>query len=248
MSKSLNVVAQTDHMTVIDGLLSSDQRDRLWNYFQLQPFQRVETLEGRGHSPVEDGGVLRGPTVGWGHSWDAQYPTETVVDEVMKAVADAADLFVASAGKKGVDWEIFSATPMIYVAGQGEIWHRDSDEHTASWVYYAHREWNVEWGGELMMASERDIPAEYGPFLHRLRPMADLPEPPAWRSHLDNRDANELLMARGLGSYVVPKSNRLVVIRGGTPYAIAKLRPSAGRHARASFGGLFRKKGVGFTS
>ena len=87
MSKSLNVVAQTDHMTVIDGLLSSDQRDRLWNYFQLQPFQRVETLEGRGHSPVEDGGVLRGPTVGWGHSWDAQYPTETVVDEVMKAVA-----------------------------------------------------------------------------------------------------------------------------------------------------------------
>jgi hypothetical protein len=52
-------------------------------------------------------------------------------------------------------------------------------------------------------------------------------------------------MERGLGSYLAPKPNRLVVIKGGTPRAIAKVRPSAGRHVRASFGGFFVRKGVG---
>jgi hypothetical protein len=71
--------------------------------------------------------------------------------------------------------------------------------------------------------------------------MEGFPDPPAWKSHLDNRDANELLMARGVGSYVVPKPNRLVVIKGGTPHAIAKVRASAGRHVRASIGGFFKR-------
>jgi hypothetical protein len=48
----------------------------------------------------------------------------------------------------------------------------------------------------------------------------------------------------GFGSYVVPKPNRLVAIRGGTPHAIAKVRASAGSHVRASVGGFFKKVGV----
>ena len=35
-------------------------------------------------------------------------------------------------------------------------------------------------------------PAELGAFLHRLRPMADRPQTPPWKSHLDNDDANQL--------------------------------------------------------
>jgi len=30
----------------------------------------------------------------------------------------------------------------------------------------------------------------------------------------------------------------------GTPHAIAKIRPSAGRHPRASVGGFLKKKGI----
>jgi len=74
--------------------------------------------------------------------------------------------------------------------------------------------------------------------------MAGLPDPPPWKSHLDNDDATELLMARGIGSYILPKPNRLVVIKGGTPHAIAKVRASAGRHVRASVGGFFKRPGA----
>jgi len=203
-----------------------------------------EVLEMRGHLLVEESAVLRGPTVGWGHAFDAEYPTETVVDELMKGVVDCEDRIAPIVGKRGPDWAVFSATPTIHVAGQGEAWHRDADNRAGSWVYYAHPEWNVEWGGELLLSQEKDIPPEYGVYLHRLRPMADLPDPPAWRSHLDNQDASQLLMSHGIGSYVFPKPNRLVVVKGGTPYAIAKTRASAGRHVRASFGGFFLRAGV----
>jgi hypothetical protein len=242
---SPTVVVSTDSFVVIDGLLGLDQQNLLWNYFQMQPFQRTEALEMRGHLLVEESAVLRGPTVGWGQAFDAEYPTETVVDELMKGVVvDCEDFIAPIVGKRGPDWAVFSATPTIHVVGQGEAWHRDADNRAGNWVYYAHPGWNVEWGGELLLSQEKDIPAEYGVYLHRLRPMADLPNPPAWRSHLDNQDANELLMSRGIGSYVFPKPNRLVVVKGGTPYAIAKTRASAGRQVRASFGGFFVKSGV----
>jgi hypothetical protein len=240
----MRVAVQTDFFTAIDDFLDAGQTSRLWNYFQMQPFQRAESLDNQAHALRDDGTVLRGPTVGWGYKWDDQYPTDTVVDDVLKGLIDANELYASTVGRHGVDWDIVSATPTIHVAGQGHAWHRDADEHAGSWIYFAHRAWNIEWGGELLVAHETDIPRAYGPYLHRLRPMQDLPEPPPWRSHLDNHDANELLMERGLGSYLVPKPNRLVVLKGGTPRATAKIRPSAGRNVRASFGGFFVRKGA----
>jgi 2-oxoglutarate-Fe(II)-dependent oxygenase superfamily protein len=241
MSDPTKSVVQTDFFTVVDGLLGSEQRDRLWNYFQIQPFRRVDALNLQGDWSLEDSGVLRGPTAGWGKKFDSEYPTGTPLDDVIQVLLETTDLFATTVGRRGEDWESFSAMPTIYVAGQGLVWHRDAVDNAGSWVYYAHPEWNIEWGGELLLAHDRDIPREYGVYLHRLRPMEGLPDAPAWKSHLDNRDANEWLMERGVGSYVAPKPNRLVVIKGGTPHAIAKVRASAGRHVRVSVGGFFKK-------
>ncbi len=244
MQHSPSIVAETEYFTVLDHVLAPEQCDRLWNYLQVQPLRRVDTLGLHGHWLIEDSGVLRGPTAGWGHTFDAQFPTETPLDDVMKAVVGCAEMFAPTIGHRGTDWEIFSAFATIYAAGQGLVWHRDSEDNAGSYVYYAHPRWNVEWGGELLLAHERNLPREYGVFLHRLRPTRADPKPLPWQSHFDNDDANELLMERGLGSYVVPKPNRMVVIRGGTPHAIAKIRPSAGRYPRASVGGFFKKKDI----
>ena len=94
-------VVQTDYFTIIDGLLTAEQCDRLWNYFQIQPFKRVDELEKQGDWLLEDSGVLRGPTAGWGKTFDSQYPTGTPLDEVIKAVVDTADVFAPTMGKKG---------------------------------------------------------------------------------------------------------------------------------------------------
>ena len=77
---------------------------------------------------------------------------------------------------------------------------------------------------------------------------ADLhrPEPPTpeGTEHLDNDDASRLLMAHGVGSFVMPKPNRLVIIAGGVPHSVARVRPAAGRKVRASISGFFREKGL----
>jgi hypothetical protein len=241
---ALTVTAQTEFFTVLDGLLPAQNFDKLWNFLQVQPMRRVEALGWRGHWLIEDDEALRGPTVGWGHKWDAQFPTGSPIDDVMEAIVACSDLLAPSVGRFNVDWAVFSAMLSIYQAGQGLVWHRDSEDNTGSYIYYAHPEWNVEWGGELYLSHARDVPREYGVYFHRLAASPELPEPPAWYSHLDNVDANQLLMKEGLGSYIAPKPNRLVVIKGGTPHAIAKVRPSAGSHIRASVGGFFKKVGV----
>ena len=241
MSDAPRLTVQNEFVTVLDDVLPVPQHDALWNLFQIQTFQRVDALGMQGQWLLEDSGVLRGPTTGWDRRWDAQYPTKTPLDPLMKAVADAAPTVAATIGQRGKDWKAFSACPTLYVAGQGRLWYRDDDEDAGSWIYFAHPQWNIEWGGELFVAEERAVPREQGVFLHRLRPMADHPDPPPWKSHLDNEDANRLLMQRGIGSFVAPKPNRLVIIKAGTPQSIAKVRPSAGRNVHASVGGVFKK-------
>src|SRR5579859_6605025 len=144
------VTAQSEFFTVIDDLLPADARARLWNYLQIQPLSQVSALGMQGHWLLEDSGVLRGPTVGWGHSWDAQYPSGAPIDSVMKALVDSAHLFEATVGRYDVDWKIFSAMPTLYQSGQGLLWDRDSEGNTGRWVSYAHDRRKVEWGGELL--------------------------------------------------------------------------------------------------
>jgi len=244
MTSTIKVTLKTDFFTVLDDVLPPALCDKLWNFVQVQPFRRVEALGKIGHWLIEDGETLRGPTIGWGHKWDAQYPTGSPMDDVMKAIVSSSDLIAGSVGRRDGDWQIFSAMMTIYQAGQGLVWHRDSEDNTGSYIYYVHPEWNIDWGGELLLAHTLDIPREYGVFFHRLRASPQIPAPPPWFPHLDNDDANELLLSGGFGSYVAPKPNRLVAIKGGTPHAIAKVRPSAGRHIRASIGGFFKKLGL----
>jgi Rps23 Pro-64 3,4-dihydroxylase Tpa1-like proline 4-hydroxylase len=244
VESSVTVTAQTEFFTVLDDFLPPAQFDRLWNFLQIQPMQRVEALGRRGHWLIEDEDTLRGPTVGWGHAWDAQHPTGSPMDDVMQAIVDRADLLAPAVGRYKVDWAIFSAMVTIYRAGQGLVWHRDSEANTGSYIFYAHPEWSVDWGGELFLAHTLDVPRDYGVFFHKLRATQGLPNPPPGYPHLDNDDANDLLMKAGFGSFVVPKPNRIVIIKGGTPHAIAKVTSAAGGNVRASVGGFFKKLGV----
>jgi hypothetical protein len=52
--------------------------------------------------------------------------------------------------------------------------------------------------------------------------------------HLDNSEVNEALMDSGMGFYIMPKPNRLVVMKTGNPHMISKIHPAAGDHVRAS--------------
>ncbi len=60
---------------------------------------------------------------------------------------------------------------------------------------------------------------------------------------LDNEQENARLGRIGLGRYIAPRPNRLVVIVGGTPHMINRVSPAAGDHVRCSISGFFHRPG-----
>jgi len=235
------LVTQTDRFLVVDEFLAHDEQLAVWNHFQCQPFRRVEDLGFQGHWLIEDAAVLRGPSVGYAHARDARYPTETPLDIMIARFIDLSEHFTPLLGAFGDAWDDFTAQMSLHPSGTGLVWHRDAEENVGSYTYYAHPTWNAEWGGELLLSDDVSIPKELGVYFHRLAP-ASKASGFAAPAHLDNDDASELLMRRGLGFFVAPKPNRLVVIQAGTPHAIAKVRPSAGRQVRASVTGFVKRK------
>jgi hypothetical protein len=239
-TEAAHVTHADERIVVLDDVLPEAALDELWNYFQVQEFRRVEALGLFGHWALDDAGALRGPAVGHGFDLETRYPSRTPIDLVLEAIVDHAPKFDAVLGKRGEGWELFSGFAQVYARGVGLLWHRDSPDNAGSYTFYAHPEWNVDWGGELMLLDDDAIDPAAGIYFHRLRGASGS----AWQPHLDNDDANELLMRHGVGRLVLPKPNRLVVIKGGTPHCVAKVRDAAGNHVRASVSGFFKRTSV----
>ena len=235
MSDAARVTLQSESFTVLDDVLAAEARDALWNYFQLQPFQRVDALGMQGQWPLEDSGVLRGPTVGWNQSWDAQYPTKTPIDSLMRAVFELVAKSDVTVGTYGKDWKSFSASAVIYASGQGRMWHRDADDDAGSWIYYGHPEWNIEWGGELFLAPDLRAPSEFGLYFSPVSfrwPITRIRR--HGRAIWTIRTPIDFLWSGRWGPSSRRSRNRMVIIRADTPRATAKIRASAGRHVLAS--------------
>jgi Rps23 Pro-64 3,4-dihydroxylase Tpa1-like proline 4-hydroxylase len=238
-----SVVPSVLPFLVIDDFLPADIHRHIWLYFQVENFARVDVSSPTGQWAWHDGAALRGPTIGYRTKWHAKYPTGTAVDALMENIVRQEERFRPVLGKYDSDWNDFSASPALYPSGTGLSWHRDAENNAGSFVYYVHPAWNVEWGGELLLGdpAQMAIPAGLGPFFNPAP--ADLNDDGAsWlNSHLENERASETLLAAGTGAFVMPKPNRLVVIRGGLPHKIAKVTLVAGAHMRASVTGFFKR-------
>jgi Rps23 Pro-64 3,4-dihydroxylase Tpa1-like proline 4-hydroxylase len=228
---------------VIDDFLSPESHQLLWLYLQVENFLRVDVSAPTGQWPWHDGGALRGPTIGYKSKWHAQFPTGTALDVVIQGIVDSAAKLAPVLGQFRRDWEDFTSFPSLYPVGAGLTWHRDAVTNAGSYVYYAHPHWNVEWGGELLLgdASQLAIPERLGPFFNAA-PAGYDDDGATWlNSHLQNDGASEVLLAHGTGTFVMPKPNRLVVLRGGLPHKIAKVSIGAGSNVRASVAGFFKR-------
>jgi hypothetical protein len=228
---------------IIDDFLTSEHQEAVWLYIQREHLQRVDVATPTGQWAWHDGGALRGSTIGRRSKWHGQYPSGTALDLMMDRLVLAAERLTAVIGRLGEDWDDFTAFATLYPPGSGLMWHRDAPDNAGSYVYYAHPTWNAEWGGELLLGAtaQLSLPVELGPFLNPApRHLAEAGE--SWlNAHLDNSRASDLLLEPGAGTFVAPKPNRLVVIRGGLPHKISKVSIAAGSHLRTSIGGFFKR-------
>ncbi len=240
----MRITLQTPHFLVIDDFLPSDHAEEVWKYLQIQKYSSVFTHQWKGGWRLDDGNVMQSVCNFWGDFpiGQVKYPTGLGVDLLMNALLNGPKEIYKLIGKPERDWAAMTATAMLYPRGAGLYWHQDSPSWTGSWTYYAHPEWNIQWGGHLFLADlEKPLSSEYGVYLSKRKDSQMAAQTFSSGSHLDNTDANQVLLDRGLGTYVMSKPNRLAVIKAGTPHQVTKVDTSAGDHLRASISGFFLK-------
>lgn len=233
----MKCVARDDRFAVFDDFLSPPDHARVWRFIGAQRYHGFHAAGWDPVWPLHDGEPLGGPVVHSGDSEHARsetqatggtprvhvYPTGKGIDRLVEELSLTLPGLEPLIGVQGRDWSVFTARPFLYPAGTGLGWHTDSQVFTGAFSYYAHPEWNSRFGGELFVADTRPgwTPGE------------------GFGSPLDNRVESAALLECGSGRYVVPKPNRLVVIKAGTLHRINPVHAAAGAHVRSSIAGFF---------
>ena len=118
-----------------------------------------------------------------------------------------------------------SVRPYLYPRGTKLSWHDDSTVYCAAATYYCHLKWGSTWGGELMVA---EVPG-----LAQVFQGKNLSKP-----HMDHEWEDQYINIYGMGNFITPKPNRLVLMAPGTYHAINRVDADAGDHLRAAIVGF----------
>lgn len=240
----MQVVVSKPEALVIDDFLDAASFELVWAYIQSEEFEHVHRLGWVNAWRLSDGVPLRGP-VTLSHPTDTDrfsqvHPTGKGIDLVIGKLLEIQDRLADWVGVQGSDWSHFFCRPYIYTANTGLSWHRDNQNNTTgAFTFYCHPSWNVQWGGELLVAGPESKEFEF-------------PESRLFGggsrflgTHLDNAPENKSLLATGTGTYILPKPNRLVVVPSGVLHGIKKVDPAAGSQVRVSLQGTFMFPGRG---
>lgn len=123
--------------------------------------------------------------------------------------------------------------PYLYPRGTKLSWHDDSHTYCGAATYYCHRKWGSTWGGELMVAE--------APPRNQVFKGTNLTKP-----HLDHEWEDEYVNLYGMGHFINPKPNRLILMAPGTYHSINRVDPDAGDHLRCSIVGFFLPESQSF--
>lgn len=228
-----------ESFVIIDNLLSPEEAAYVWSYIQDEQYEFVHQKKWAKAFRLSDGSPVWGPPY-LSDPYEANtkcavYPSGRAIDIVISKVKEVAKDHENLIGKFEQNWAYFFARAYLYAANTGLSWHRDNQNNaTGAFVYYAHPEWDPQWGGEFLVAHPETK--------HHVMPTTKLYEGTEkfLGSHLDNKFERDVLMETGYGHYVMPKPNRLVILTSGVIHCIKKVDPAAGNKVRATIQGFFQ--------
>jgi hypothetical protein len=172
---------------------------------------------------LSDGQPMRGQSVAYDPTGCVKgdlprYPTYTSVDALIDKLRWATKAHPDFVGTEGREWKAIYLVPWIYPPGSSLSRHKDAAQYSGAFTWYAQAQWDTHWGGELVVEppGEKVFPA---------------PHTEIW--------ARETDAGSGVGTFVSPRPNRLVLLGSQRPHRIARIDPNAGAHARSSIAGFF---------
>ena len=218
----MKIVFKTKRYVVIDDLLPKDQFDNLWLHFQNESYVSPHVTQSGWQKVwrLNDGDCLGSPSYIL-----SKKPFNNYMDAASSYMLAAAKYTEDVSGKKDIDWKEATFRSYIYPAGSKLSWHNDAGSYQAAFTYYAHPFWQSTWGGELLVLAES----------------GDIPDTAKTAPHLDHRWEDEYVSKIGVGEWIFPKPNRLVIMSGGVYHSINRIDSSAGDNCRCSIVGFLLK-------
>ncbi len=231
---SARVTASQEHFMVIDSFLTQDEFDRSWTFVQDENYQFANSRYWEKGSRLSDGRKLEGPVYFSGNDLllgrHNVYPTDLVIDVIIQKIEKLAPKLARVIGTHKNDWDYFSARPVLYPSGCSFSWHNEEAGKAGTFFYYVNPGWNVQWGGELLISTPETGNANYAASTTKIV-----------GCRLDNQIENKLLMSPGVGNYVFPKPNRLVLLKPGIYHSVRRIDSNAGDNVQAMITGFFLK-------
>lgn len=154
-----------------------------------------------------------------------QFPMKTPLDALFDVMLETCIAHPDLCGVNPNDWDRLTVSSYIYPCGTRLSWHGDGGAYSGALTYYCHPRWSPHWGGELLVAN---TPHEsYIPTLdYDVAPGVDHSRLDAW------------LNAYGIGHMIIPKPNRLVLMKAGTCHMVNRVDSAAGDNLRMSVVGF----------
>jgi Rps23 Pro-64 3,4-dihydroxylase Tpa1-like proline 4-hydroxylase len=229
----LQIVEKTDNLIVIDDFLSQQAWLSLLDQLECEVYCQVELGRDKVYK-LNSGTIYKSLNKYWFSElpWQNNY---TPFAESLTVLLQEDVSFIPP-------FKDLSLMVHCYQAGAEIGWHRDSGV-LAAYTFYCHQDWHPMWGGNLMVASDKTV-------WDRIRlnseplPGTDLKDSfgELYQTKgvtFDHSIEKKVILNPGLGSFVMPKPNRLVLLSSRVFHKVERVDMAAGSNSRVSLTGFF---------
>jgi Rps23 Pro-64 3,4-dihydroxylase Tpa1-like proline 4-hydroxylase len=213
----MKVAQRAKRFIVIDNFLDEATLSATRHMMERAAFtQRPSVI-----SPADDGDAFRSKGVRFGEDLGSSNSggRPTVYEELARRVHLERDFYIDD----GLGWNTIAFTFWKYPAGSRLGWHNDAGlGRYGEFILFLHEIWRPSWGGELMLLDED--PEALGATGGGDDPVAQM------EVILNQCPTNPVA--------IVPKPNRLVLVKAGTVHQIHRVDRTAGEHLRCTLTGF----------
>lgn len=199
---------------VFDNVLSAEDFAQIWLFMNAVPYSRSDAQQWAKVWNLADGAILRGPQwMAAQPKWSLETPNEQLPndpDALINLLTAVREICGRIKGMPGINR--IAMLPYVWPPKSSISWHTDGTQtdsaRVGAFTFYAHKEWNCEWGGEFLISAATGI-----------EEMDVLP--------FDNRVGSQKIMEDGFGTWVSPKPNRLLINPSSMFHKVSKTTEGA---------------------
>jgi hypothetical protein len=229
-----NIVMKTPEVLVVDDFLPDQDWNKLINQVQADRWQHTEVDDKYWH-------VTDGPNYKSKKRWYSEYPYNDNHDiwfehfSKFLSECDEVKPYVAS-------FEEFAMRTHAYPIGSKNPWHHDLGFTT--YTYYMHKHWQINWDATLLV-----VPADSVNYIQRLQLDENTKHYDSYKEIMspmemfEQRKKFQSIIDYGLGIFVSPKPNRLILINKGVVHGITRVDADAGENIRLTITGMVKEVG-----